>query len=214
MGTALMNIATKTFVILLVAVVAAFFWLLPARFSFVRLAAASKQTPPLADGEKQDAPILLPLRAPRIVVKKSARRLYLYSDERVVRTYRIGLGFNPVGDKKTEGDGCTPEGAFYIYTKNPLSNYHLSLGLSYPNNEDAERGLRDRLITKAQYNQIKRAMQNGTAPPQTTRLGGQIYIHGNGSRTDWTLGCIALENEEMKELFDAVPIGINITVEP
>jgi lipoprotein-anchoring transpeptidase ErfK/SrfK len=70
------------------------------------------------------------------------------------------------------------------------------------------------LITKSQYDQIKRAMQNRTAPPQTTRLGGQIYIHGNGSRTDWTLGCIALENEEMKELFDAVPVGINVTVEP
>lgn len=214
MDAALMKLALTVLVVLLIAVAAAMFLSLPTGFSTARLLAASKQTPPLTVDERQDSPLVLPLRAPRIVVKKSARRLLLYSGGVIVRTYHVGLGFNPIGDKSKEGDGCTPEGEFYVYTKNPRSNYYLSLGLSYPNGEDAERGLRDRLITKAQYDQIKSAMQNRTVPPQTTRLGGQIYIHGNGSRTDWTLGCIALEDEEMKELFDAVPTGINVTVEP
>ncbi|HKP81840.1 MAG TPA: L,D-transpeptidase family protein, partial [Pyrinomonadaceae bacterium] len=92
-----------------------------------------------------------PIEKPRIVVYKSARKLELYSDQTLVRTYRVGLGFSPVPDKQREGDGATPEGDFYIFVKNNKSAYYLSLGVSYPNTEDAARGLRDGLITKAQH---------------------------------------------------------------
>ncbi len=158
--------------------------------------------------------LVLPLKDPRIVVYKGERRLELYSDGKVVRTYRIGLGLNPVADKVREGDRATPEGDFYIFVKNPKSAYYLSLGVSYPNLEDADRGLRDRLITKAQYNRIANAIKRRVGPPQYTPLGGLIYIHGNGSQSDWTWGCVALEDEHMKELYDAVEVGTPITIKP
>jgi murein L,D-transpeptidase YafK len=87
-------------------------------------------------------PLKLPLAEPRIEVSKSKRELVLYSANKVVRVYRVGLGSNPKDDKRMQGDGRTPEGGFYVCSKNAKSSYYLSLGLSYPNEEDAERGLR------------------------------------------------------------------------
>src|SRR5215212_179621 len=120
-------------------------------------------------------PIELPLVNPKIVVRKSKRQLLLYSNGKLVRTYGVGLGFSPVADKIKEGDGATPEGEFYVFTKNERSAYHLSLGISYPNVEDAERGIRDGLINEEQYGRIVNAIRSGNAPPQNTPLGGQIY---------------------------------------
>ena len=154
------------------------------------------------------------IKKPRIVVYKKERKLELYSDKTLVRSYRVGLGFNPVADKQREGDGATPEGDFYVFVKNNKSAYYLSLGVSYPNVEDAKRGLRDGLITQQQYEAIVDAQQRKVAPPQYTKLGGLIYIHGNGAKSDWTLGCVALENEDMKELFDSVAVGTPVTIKP
>ena len=154
-----------------------------------------------------------PLVNPRIVVTKSKRTLRLYSDSRVVRTYQIALGLSPVEDKIRAGDRRTPEGEFYICLKNPGSKFYLSLQLSYPNQQHAERGLRDGLITRAQYEQITRAIKGKRQPPQNTRLGGDIFIHGSGSHGDWTWGCVALDNPDIKELFNAVPIGTPVTIE-
>ena len=159
-------------------------------------------------------PINLPLQNPRIIVHKAARRLELFSGDSLLRTYKIGLGFSPVADKVRSGDGATPEGDFYVFVKNNRSAYYLSLGVSYPNIEDAERGLRDGLITKSQHDSIVKAIKRKTAPPQYTKLGGLIYIHGSGARSDWTWGCVALENEHMKELFDSVSVGTPVTILP
>ncbi len=159
-------------------------------------------------------PLTLPVDKPRIVVYKHDRKLEFYSDQTLLRTYRVGLGFSPVADKVKEGDGATPEGEFYIFVKNNKSAYYLSLGVSYPNVEDAERGLRSKLITKKQYDAIVEANRRKVGPPQYTKLGGLIYIHGNGASNDWTWGCVALENAEMKELFDAVSVGTPVTIKP
>lgn len=161
----------------------------------------------------QQPSLKLPLVAPKIVVSKSGRQLSLYSDGRVVRIYRIGLGANPLDDKEQEGDRRTPEGEFYIFTKNAKSQFYLSLGLSYPNAEDAARGLRAQLITRAEHDQIVRAIKRKQMPPQNTALGGQIYIHGGGAQSDWTWGCVALDNANIKELFDAVPTGTPVFIE-
>lgn len=158
--------------------------------------------------------LALPVEKPRIVVYKKERKLEFYSDKTLLRTYRIGLGFSPVADKQREGDGATPEGDFYIFVKNNKSAYYLSLGVSYPNAEDATRGLRDGLITKAQHDKIVQAIQRKAAPPQYTNLGGLIYIHGHGSSSDWTWGCVALENADIKELYDAVSVGTPVTIKP
>jgi murein L,D-transpeptidase YafK len=154
----------------------------------------------------------VPVESRRVLVYKTDRKLELYSNEKLLRTYRVGLGFSPVPDKIHEGDGATPEGEFYVFVKNGKSAYYLSLGLSYPNVEDAERGLRDHLITKAERDEIVAAIQKRGAPPQHTKLGGLIYIHGNGAAKDWTLGCIALENADIKELYDAVSVGTPVTI--
>jgi len=156
----------------------------------------------------------LPVSNQRILVKKGERKLLFYSGDKLVRTYRIGLGLNPTGDKVRQGDRKTPEGDFYIFTKNDKSAFYLSLGISYPNAAHAERGLRDGLITKAQYNTILEALKAGKTPPQNTELGGDIYSHGNGARSDWTWGCVALENDDIRELFNAVAVGTPVTIKP
>jgi murein L,D-transpeptidase YafK len=160
------------------------------------------------------SPLKLPLIRPKIVVKKSRRQLLLFSADKLVRTYRIGLGLNPLGDKVREGDRRTPEGDFYIFTKNDKSAFYLSLGISYPNAAAAERGLRDHLINKTQYDAIMHALRAKKGPPQNTLLGGDIYIHGNGAGSDWTWGCVALENEDIRELFDVVNVGTPVLIEP
>lgn len=167
-----------------------------------------------ADDALNSKPLKLPLSRPEIVVEKAARRLSLYAGGEVVRVYRIGLGTAPVGDKERAGDRRTPEGTFYVCVKNPQSAFYLSLGLSYPNAEDAERGLREGLITRAQYRRIVRAVRNNQTPPWDTALGGTIFIHGNGSQSDWTWGCVALDDRDMKELFDSVPTGTPVRIEP
>ena len=190
------------------------------RLGVAREIAAPREPPNVTkkDSDAQPPPqrttLKLPLKNPKIVVTKSQRRLELYSDGAVVRTYKVGLGLNPVPDKVRQGDRATPEGEFYIFTKNDKSAFYLSLGVSYPNVEDAERGLRDKLITQAQRDAIVRAIKRKATPPQNTRLGGDIYIHGNGASSDWTWGCVALENVEMKELFNAVTVGTPVTIRP
>jgi murein L,D-transpeptidase YafK len=159
-------------------------------------------------------PLKLPLVNPKIIVKKGARRLRLFSSDEAVREFPVALGFRPEGDKVRQGDGRTPEGTFYVCVKNERSAFHLSLGLSYPNEEDAERGLRDNLITRRQYENINAAIKSKRRPPWDTRLGGEIFIHGNGSTGDWTWGCVALEDDHIKELFDVVPMGTTVVIEP
>jgi murein L,D-transpeptidase YafK len=175
---------------------------------------AEKKRESAPESTPQPAGLKLPLKNPRLVVWKAKRRLELFSDGAIVRTYRVGLGLNPVVDKKRRGDHATPEGEFYIFTKNNKSAFYLSLGISYPNAEDAARGLRDGMISRGVHDAIVRAINRKATPPQNTALGGDIYIHGNGSSSDWTWGCVALENVEMKELFDAVPVGTPVTIKP
>ncbi|HBB98205.1 MAG TPA: hypothetical protein DC054_22700 [Blastocatellia bacterium] len=155
----------------------------------------------------------MPLVSPRIVVKKADRKLLLYAADKLVRTYHVGLGLSPVGDKVRQGDRRTPEGDFFIFTKNDKSAFYLSLGVSYPNAVHAERGLRAGLITKAEYESIISALNAKQAPPQNTKLGGDIYIHGNGASSDWTWGCVALENDDVRELFNAVPVGTPVRIQ-
>lgn len=174
---------------------------------------ASSAGKPRGKGERETALLRLPLVSPRVVVTKSKRVLQLYSDGRVVRTYRVGLGLSPIEDKVRAGDRRTPEGDFYICMKNSHSQFYLSLELSYPNQKHAERGLRDGLITRAQYNQIVSALERKRVPPQNSRLGGELFIHGNGSQNDWTWGCVALDDKDIRELFDAVPVGTPVTIE-
>lgn len=166
------------------------------------------------ESEPNQTPLSHPLIEPRIVVFKAERRLELSSNGQVVRRYRIALGGQPVGDKEREGDRRTPEGTFTIRLKNPRSQYTLSLGLDYPHTEDAQRGLRDGRIDRATHDTIVAAHKAGRMPPQKTALGGEIFIHGKGSASDWTWGCIALDDDAIRELYEAIPTGTRATIKP
>jgi murein L,D-transpeptidase YafK len=164
--------------------------------------------------QKEGLKSLSEVKNPRLVVKKKARLLQIYDDGELIKTYQVALGRTPRGDKRTEGDGKTPEGEFYVFTKNEQSKFYLSLGLSYPNREAAERGWREKIISREEYDEILKAIAEKRMPPQKTALGGEIYIHGGGIETDWTEGCVALPDEEIKEFFAAVPIGATVIIEP
>jgi murein L,D-transpeptidase YafK len=132
----------------------------------------------------------------RVYVDKSERVLHLMNGERVLRTYNIDLGFAPEGHKRFEGDGRTPEGLYYVTHRNPRSAFHKSLGISYPNARDRAR-----------------ARAAGRSP------GGDIYIHGRAPRNpnpakDWTLGCLAVTNAQMDEIYRYVAPGTPIYIAP
>jgi murein L,D-transpeptidase YafK len=126
----------------------------------------------------------------------------------------MALGFAPEGDKELEGDGRTPTGEFFVFIKNDQSRFHRSLGVSYPSHDDAERGSRDGLITTEERDAIASAIREEKMPPQNTRLGGEIYLHGGGTSRDWTWGCIALSDEDITELFNLIPVGAKISILP
>ncbi len=163
----------------------------------------------------------------KLKVDKSERLMELIIDESVVKTYIIALGTNPDLKRTRRGDCATPEGDYYVCEKNPRSQYYLSLKLSYPSIEDGRRGLRDGLIDRPTYTRIERAIRRRRTPPMDTRLGGDICIHGGGAGyldrrasppvievTDWTEGCIALGKGDIKELFDLVPVGTPVHIDP
>jgi murein L,D-transpeptidase YafK len=134
-----------------------------------------------------------------IVIEKSARRMQLFQGGQPVRTYRVALGFAPGGDKARQGDGRTPEGRFTVDRRNDRSAFHLSLGLDYPQAEDRAR-----------------AAAGGYNP------GGDIFLHGQPNalpdgymlKGDWTAGCIALTNREMREVWGATPTGTPVEIRP
>lgn len=131
----------------------------------------------------------------RVEVHKADRKMYLLHETKILKAYSIQLGGNPVGPKQFEGDSKTPEGAYFITHRNPRSAFHLSLGISYPNS--ANRAF---------------ALANGRSP------GGDIFIHGENNRGssdgDWTVGCIAVTDKQIEEIYAMVNPGTPIVIFP
>ncbi len=150
---------------------------------------------------------------PSILVERARRRLTLRVPGRAPRCFAAAVGRNAAADKAVEGDAATPLGTFYVCAKNPRSRYTLSVCLSYPNAEDADRGMRDGLIGAAEHAAIHAAIRERRMPPQTTRLGGEIYIHG-GRGPDATRGCIALDDAAIREVFATVTLGTPVRIVP
>jgi murein L,D-transpeptidase YafK len=130
-----------------------------------------------------------------VQVHKSSRKMYLLHETQVLRAFDIGLGFAPVGHKQVEGDGKTPEGAYFINRRNPDSEYHLSIGISYPNDTDRD-----------------------YAASINAETGGDIFIHGAPNRKvpvrDWTAGCIAVTDKEVEDVYAMVRDGTPIFIYP
>lgn len=168
-------------------------------------------------------PSSLRATGPSIVVDKSERKLYLYDGRRLVRAYRVALGpAKPTRDKQVEGDGATPVGRFIICQKQVLEKPSFLgtrwMRLSYPNAEDTRRGLQAGLISQPEYEEIVFAINDGRTPPQRTKLGGGIGIHGGNFTVlgrevpDWTAGCVGLFDRDAEELFGAVKVGTPVQV--
>jgi len=170
------------------------------------------------------------LRAePRLLIaRKGQYRMRLYAHGELVKTYVIGLAQNPIGHKQEEGDNRTPEGRYRIIQKvvGPFPGaFGAFLGprwirLNYPNDEDAEAGLRRGLVTKAQVAKIHAANRAGVQPPKDTKLGGGIGIHGwfgkwpGEDRQNLTWGCITLQNPDLEDLYDRVQVGTRVIILP
>jgi lipoprotein-anchoring transpeptidase ErfK/SrfK len=162
----------------------------------------------------QPRPELPALRQPSIIVEKAKRRLHVLDQGKRVKSYVCAVGGSP-GDKVREGDLRTPEGRFFVCVKNATSRYTRALGLSYPEVEDARRGLQSGLITRAQYDHILSELEMGRRPPWDTALGGEIMIHGQRGGSDRpTEGCIALEDPDVLELFSRIPVGTPVYIRP
>jgi murein L,D-transpeptidase YafK len=141
------------------------------------------------------------MHADRVVVIKHEHLLQLYKDGRIIKSYKVALGGNPVGAKTRQGDHKTPEGNYVLDSRNSHSQFHESIHISYPN-------ARDRTAARA----------SGVSP------GGDVFVHGlpNGygwigsehRMKDWTDGCIAVTNEEIEEIWQAVPDGTPIEIRP
>lgn len=125
----------------------------------------------------------------KLEVHKTARILRVFHNTTLLKQYDVDLGFDALGPKQFEGDGKTPEGRYFIDRRNPNSSFYLSLGISYPNEKD-----------------IEFAESQGKSP------GGDIFIHGlpnlkTPKGPDWTAGCIAVKNREMRQLYAMVKEG-------
>jgi murein L,D-transpeptidase YafK len=146
-------------------------------------------------------PLPADAQSDRVVVEKSERRLTLFRGQTSLKSYRVALGRAPVGPKEQEGDQRTPEGIYRIDFHKSDSDYHLALHISYPEQRDIDR-----------------------AAAQGVSAGSDIMIHGlpNGRgwigayhrRSDWTAGCIAVTDQEIEEIFRAVPDGTRIEIRP
>lgn len=150
----------------------------------------------------------------RLVVYKSKKVLELWNDEKLQKTYPIGIGKEEKGHKQREGDMRTPEGEYVVCVKNPKSKFYLSLGLNYPNNADAKAGLERGAITEQEYRQIVELNDSGKIPLWKTALGGEIFIHGELEKKDWSEGCIRMFNQDIETLFTLVPVGTPVTIKP
>lgn len=136
-----------------------------------------------------------------ILVEKKRRTMSVYYQRKLLKEYKIALGFSPLGHKEQEGDGKTPEGVYFISAKYPQSQFYLALQISYPNSND-------------QQNARKKGVS----------AGGEIMIHGLGKgfgwlgklhvNRDWTLGCIAVTNKEIKEIYNATTISTKVEIQP
>jgi len=135
-----------------------------------------------------------------LVTVKDQRILRVYRFGKIVKTYDIELGKNPLEQKLRSGDRATPEGRYIITSKKSgyRTKYYLALLINYPNDED-----------RARFAEAKR---QGRISPRSV-IGGLIEIHGEGGKGgDWTEGCVALTNQDMKEVFNQVEVGTPVVI--
>jgi murein L,D-transpeptidase YafK len=155
-------------------------------------------------------------------VYKSNKELIVKDEETILKKYRIATGRGGAGTKTKMGDKKTPIGQYKILEFRDNSRFHFFMQINYPNPIDAWYGYKNNLIDGKEFKEIIKASTTNELPPQNTRLGGYLGLHGIGETTsdkmtiherqDWTEGCIALTNEEISELRQFVSIGTSVLI--
>lgn len=158
--------------------------------------------------------VALPIKNAKLKIDKSKYRMDLYAGKAHLKTYHIGLSRLPKGDKVKEGDLKTPQGKFYICEKYPMRAW---MEISYPNLSHAKEGLKKKIIDREKFQEIKTNLKDGGIPPHNTGLGHDVGIHAGGfpygeMPKACTAGCIALEDPEAFEVFNAVPLGTEVEI--
>ncbi|MCA9619798.1 MAG: L,D-transpeptidase family protein [Myxococcales bacterium] len=147
------------------------------------------------------------LRFDRLVLDKSDHRLDAYADGELVRSYRVAIGRGGSGHKRMEGDGHTPEGDYVIDGRWPSKQFRRFLHISYPNAADRKA--------------FAEAKRDGDIPADA-KIGGDIGLHGESQNrrgwphklVDWTQGCVAVDDDEIDELYRRVAPRATITITP
>jgi len=137
----------------------------------------------------------------KIILFKSTRTLKVYHNDILLKTFKVALGKFPKGAKHQEGDKKTPEGTYFIDAKNPKSQYHKALHISYPSKKD-----------------WKYARSHRISPGSDVEIHGlpqeYAYLGKTQSQIDWTWGCIALSNQELDSIYPWVKVGTPIILKP
>ncbi|MEZ4884263.1 MAG: L,D-transpeptidase [Chitinophagales bacterium] len=148
----------------------------------------------------------IPQKALCIYISKKKRELHIMADSTTLKSYPVVFGFNPIDDKRTEGDGCTPEGLFVVRDRYPHKKWSKFIWVDYP--------------TKDSWHKHQKAKKDGKIAEKAT-IGGQIGIHGVPNGQDflidmgknWTLGCISLKNKHIDEFYPYISKGTKIEIE-
>jgi murein L,D-transpeptidase YafK len=158
-----------------------------------------------------------------IVINADQRKLFLYRGSQLLASYPVAIGFGGSAPRRIRGDDKTPLGHYRIGYVRWGTQYGPFMLLTYPNRQDAEWGLREGIISRAQYQAIVSAIDNGQTPPQNTPLGGYIGIHGMGPNFSysrdakvfpgrWTAGCVALSNHDAQDIAELIQPGTPVDI--
>ena len=156
----------------------------------------------------------------RLIVDTGAETVTVMRGNKVIKTFAdIAIGRYGKTYFKKQGDNKTPLGKFRVGWINKKSRYYIFLGLTYPDLPAADRALQDGRISEQQWQDIRRTLDAGKTPPQSTPLGGYIGIHGLGQgdmtvhqQYNWTNGCIALTNAQLDQLLQWVRVGTPVEI--
>ena len=171
--------------------------------------------------QPQDVAAMEP--AYRLVISKSEQQLSVMMNDEVIKEYRVATGKGGSGTKRQLGDKKTPVGIYKIIDFKDDSRFHYFMQLDYPNLLDAWYGYKNSVISAVEFKRIANAFRKKRKPPQDTKLGGYIGIHGLGETNrqklmihndfNWTQGCIAITNEQINDLRQYVTIGTQVIIE-